>query len=296
VRAPILPPVSTPPFLRPPPGTRLGSLTTSRGEFAAWVLAPEPAQLRGTAVLVPGFTGSKEDFVAILGPLAADGWRTVAYDQRGQHETPGTHPDAYSMEALAADLLALINGLDAGPVHLLGHSFGGLVAREAVLLDPSSVRSLTLLSSGPRGVDGTTAEVAHLFAAALESMPIDQVWDAKVSYDAAQGLRLPDDETLAAFLRNRFVANDPAGLAAFARLLTSAPDRTEELAASRVPVLVAYGAHDDAWPPQVQASMAQRLGARHEVVDDAGHSPAAEAPDITAAVLSEFWLEAQRAA
>ncbi len=296
MRPPILPPVSTPPFLRPPPGTRLGSLSTSRGDFAGWVLEPDPVQLRGTAVLVPGFTGSKEDFVALLEPLAGYGWRSVAYDQRGQHETPGTHPDDYSLEALAADLLAVISGLDVGPVHLVGHSFGGLVAREAVLRDPTSARSLTLLSSGPGGVDGPTAEVAHLFAAALESMPIDQVWDAKVSYDAAQGLRLPEDEALAAFLRSRFVANDPAGLAAFARLLTSAPDRTEELAASPVPVMVAYGARDDAWPPPVQASMAERLGARREVVDDAGHSPAAEAPDTTAAVLSEFWVEAERAA
>jgi pimeloyl-ACP methyl ester carboxylesterase len=170
------------------------------------------------------------------------------------------------------------------------------VAREAVLADPASVTSLTLLSSGPSGVGGETAQLAEAFATVLESLPIEQVWDAKVAYDAAKGLHLPDDANLAEFLRSRFLANDPKALATFARQLTTAPDRTEELASVAVPVLVMYGEWDDAWPPGVQADMAARLGARHRVVPLAGHSAAAEAPETTAAALGEFWVEAQSAA
>ncbi len=263
------------------------------------MLDPEGRSPRGTAILVPGFTGSKEDFVAVMAPLSGAGWRVVTYDQRGQHETPGSAeapPESYGLPALAADLLAVADAVRVGPVHLVGHSFGGLVAREATLAAPSSVVSLTLLSSGPGGVGGPTAQVAHVFATALESMPIEAVWDAKVAYDAANGLHLPDDPALADFLRARFVSNDPLGLAAFARTLTTAPDRTAELAAARVPVLVAYGERDDAWPPEVQSEMAVRLGARREVVAHSGHSPAAEAPDATADLLVEFWAETESAA
>ena len=181
-------------------------------------------------------------------------------------------------------------------MHLVGHSFGGLVSREAVLTAPQVFASLTLLSSGPSGVGGDTAELAHVFATALESFPIEQVWEAKVAYDAANGLHLPDDAELADFLRTRFVANDPASLASFARQLTTAPDRTEELAETGLPVLVMYGEWDDAWPPAVQADMAERLGARHQVVPLSGHSPAAEAPETTAARLGEFWVTAESAA
>jgi pimeloyl-ACP methyl ester carboxylesterase len=66
-------------------------------------------------------------------------------------------------------------------------------------------------------------------------------------------------------------------------------DRVAELAATGVPVLVAHGEADDAWLPSVQADMARRLGARHEVIDGAIHSPAVENPARTVEVLLDFW-------
>jgi pimeloyl-ACP methyl ester carboxylesterase len=74
-----------------------------------------------------------------------------------------------------------------------------------------------------------------------------------------------------------------------AEAMTSEPDRVAELAATGVPVLVAHGVADDAWPPAVQEDMAHRLGARHEVIPGAIHSPAIENPPRTLAVLLDFW-------
>ena len=75
-----------------------------------------------------------------------------------------------------------------------------------------------------------------------------------------------------------------------ARLLLDFPDRTAELAAAgRPPVLVSYGENDDAWPPDVQDLMAKRLGAERICMPGAAHSPAVEAPETTAAMLTTFW-------
>ena len=74
-----------------------------------------PCEL-GTALLVPGYTGSKEDFIAILGPLAAAGRRVIAVDQRGQYQTAGPDdPDAYDPRELGADIAALARGDEGDP-------------------------------------------------------------------------------------------------------------------------------------------------------------------------------------
>ena len=74
--------------------------------------------MRGTAVLVPGFTGSKEDFIAVLAPLTAAGWQVVAFDQRGQFEVAGLdrgRGPIYTAEALAADVVAVADApVEAG--------------------------------------------------------------------------------------------------------------------------------------------------------------------------------------
>lgn len=244
----------------------------------------------GPAVLmVPGYTGSKEDFRLLLDPVAAAGLRAVAIDQRGQHESPGPDdPQAYTVAALAQDLLALADELDP-PVHLLGHSFGGLVARAAVLRAPDRFRSLTLLSSGPAALHGPRVDVLAFLRPLLDAGGLVAVADALDAVTAQLPAEQRPDPADAAFLRARFLRNSPVGLLAMADALTSEPDRVAELAATGVPVLVLYGADDDAWPPDVQAEMARRLDAEHVVLAGARHSPAVEQPAATVRALLAFW-------
>jgi hypothetical protein len=64
--------VSTPTSLDLPEGTRPSCVATARGTFAVLDAVPDAGPCeRGTALLVPGYTGSKEDFIALLGQLAA---------------------------------------------------------------------------------------------------------------------------------------------------------------------------------------------------------------------------------
>lgn len=76
-------------------------------------------------------------------------YRFVAYSYR--YHGAGPWPDNgghYSAETHAADLAALITGLKAGPVHLVGLSYGGALAVMVALEHPQLVRTLTLAEPG----------------------------------------------------------------------------------------------------------------------------------------------------
>ena len=66
--------------------------------------------------------------------------------------------------------------------------------------------------------------------------------------------------------RARFHGNSADGLLVMGDALLDEPDRTDALAGTGMPLLVAHGDDDDAWPPELQAAMAQRLGAQHQVI------------------------------
>ncbi|MFD9126713.1 alpha/beta fold hydrolase [Kitasatospora sp. NPDC059571] len=284
--------MSTPPFLTLPHCARALRLETGRGSFAALLAEPAGAP-RGTALLVPGFTGSKEDFIALLEPLAAAGYLVAAVDQRGQYESGGpADPQAYRIGELAADVRALSDTLAGdGPLHLLGHSFGGQVVRESVLAAGAALpwSSLTLLSTGPGAIDPAEAARTKLLLDVLPSMDLESIWQVMQQMEEAGGSGPAPEPRIAEFLHRRWVANVPQALSAMGEHLVSAPDRVAELAAVPLPVQVVCGVRDYAWPVAEQAAMARRLGARHVVVPDAGHSPNAERPQETAAALTSFW-------
>src|SRR5690606_23104703 len=155
-------------------------LRTPRGEFAAVDVPTAPGVTpRGVALLLPGYTGSKEDFALIQEPLAARGYRTVAVDGRGQYESDGPADDesAYAREELARDVLAQAEALGT-PVHLVGHSLGGQIARAAVILDHTPFRSLTLMSSGPGRISVSQEQRVKLLRDALAVMSMAECWKA----------------------------------------------------------------------------------------------------------------------
>ncbi|GAA1992713.1 alpha/beta hydrolase [Catenulispora subtropica] len=285
--------MSTPPFVDLPPHTSAVQLPTVGGPLAALrAVPPAGVTLRGTAVLVPGYTGSKEDFIAVLAPLAEAGYDAVAIDQRGQNESGGPEdPGAYTLARLAEDLADVVEDLGGEPIHLLGHSFGGLVAREYALAHPGRIRSLAVFDSGPAAVPGRSAEQAKLLVAAAGFLSTAQIWAEMQKLAAAEGAPQHPDAGVRTFLRRRFEANDLAMLAGMGTAILEAPDRTDELAAAGLPLLVAAGVGDDAWPVELQKDMATRLGTELVLIPDAAHSPAAENPAATARILKEFWAQ-----
>jgi pimeloyl-ACP methyl ester carboxylesterase len=269
-------------------------LRTARGEFAV-VDAPVAAgvEAKGVALLLPGFTGSKEDFNPLHVPLAERGYRTVAVDGRGQYESDGPEHDeaAYAQEELARDVLAQAAALGQ-PVHLLGHSLGGQISRAAVLLDHTPFLSLTLMASGPAHIAESQQQRVKLLRDALAVMSMAEVWEAIQAMEAPEetvthaldsGLDDRDD------LRRRWLATKPAQLITTGRQLCTEPDRVAELAAVPLPFHVLSGALDDTWPLSLLDDMAVRLGARRTVIDGAEHSPNTDRPLETARAFADFW-------
>jgi pimeloyl-ACP methyl ester carboxylesterase len=280
--------VSTPPYLDLPDRARRVSLGTSAGVLAGLRSEPDGEPI-GTILLVPGWTGSKEDFIAVLGPLAERGWVVVSYDQRGQYESSGPDDEsAYSLPQLARDLLEVVASLGPEPVHVVGHSFGGLVAREAALASGGQgFASLVLLCSGPSTLPSSHHDGLGALHAALPHVPLGVVYDVKEAADIEGGWVAPSAE-VSAFMRHRFVSNSPYGLRAKTGIMLDTPDRTDELAAlarDGLPVLVVYGPADDAWPLSEQDRVAAAVGSTPVIIPGTGHSPAAEMPDVTADVV-----------
>jgi pimeloyl-ACP methyl ester carboxylesterase len=259
------------------------------GDLAALVGTPPAAVTRRPGVLaVPGYTGSKEDFIHLLPLLAAAGHPVMAIDLRGQHESGGPEDvEAYTLEALSADIAALLEAADQ-PLHLVGHSVGGLISRDAVL-SGAPARSLTLLCSGPGALGGNRGALIELMRPLLAEGGVPAVFEASEAIDAADPKKANLPPEVKDFLRRRFLASPDAALLGIGTAATTAPDRVSELHAAGIAVLVAYGDLDDAWSPAEQHEMAVRLGAREEVFAGLGHSPAVDDPDAVAGVLEEFW-------
>ena len=311
--------MSTPTSLELPDGVRRTTIRTARGAFAALEAVPGSGVCeRDAALLVPGYTGSKEDFLAILDLLAEDSRQVIAIDMRGQFETAGADDLAgYAAAALGADILAVMQA--TGARHLVGHSYGGLIGREAVLAGTgpnlagtgAEFASFTLMSSGPAALTGARAEDLRAMLAALgvgDSVHpeggrpdtaalragIAELWQAHLE---PQAIAAGVPGHIVAFLGRRMRGNDPVGLVLMATHMLAAPDRTAELARlDQLPMMVIYGENDNSWSPAAQEDMARRLGARRLCIPAAVHSPAVEAPATTASALTRFWdtAEAER--
>jgi pimeloyl-ACP methyl ester carboxylesterase len=102
----------------------------------------------GTPVVLLANAGCSSGYFDDLAcALAAGGSQAICVNMRGTGESRGSL-DGITVHDLAADVAGVLEALDCGPAHLVGHAFGNRVARCLAADRPSLVRSVTLLAAG----------------------------------------------------------------------------------------------------------------------------------------------------
>jgi len=254
-----------------PPGTERFSIPAPSGRLAAIALGPVGAP---RVLLVPGATGSKEDFVLLAPILAGAGYRVESFDLAGQYESAAAGPPPgrpFDYDLFVADLVAVLESGDT-PVHVLGYSFAGLVAELALARRPELFASLVLLTTPP--VPGQTFRGVRWLGPVSGMVPPHtiaslMIWGIVTNRNHTRPGRL-------ALARMRFGFTRRTSLDEIMGLMKHTPDVRSELAGSPVPMLIAVGDRD-LWTLRLHRRFADRIGADLRVYP-AGHSPCETTP------------------
>jgi pimeloyl-ACP methyl ester carboxylesterase len=150
-----------------PPETRMSYTDTSTRRVAADNAIEYAYRELGEGevplLLLQHFRGNLDNWdPALMDALAADR-RVVAFDNVGVGATTGRTPN--TIEAMAHDAIAFLEGMDFQRVDLLGFSIGSFVAQEIALIRPDLLRRVALASSAPQGAAGMHGWAPKVIAA-----------------------------------------------------------------------------------------------------------------------------------
>ena len=185
----------------------------------------------------------------------------VCYDQRGLGRS--AKPDvAYTMADYADDASALMGELGLERAHIVGVSFGGMVAQELVLRHPSRVDRLILACTSPGGAGGASFpfhEIDHLKgeARARHLTPIsdtrrDRAW-AEANPDTYR-------QIIAMSSANPYGEEPGHEMGARRQLEARARhDTWDRLDQIEAPTLIAAGRFDGIALPETQENLARRI-------------------------------------
>ena len=239
--------------------------------------------------------GERGAVVLLLHPIGLDGHllepfssaldldvRVLRVDLRGHGRSPGPPPSA--LEGFADDLDALLATEGLGPTHVVGFSFGGMVAQVLALRHPRAVRSLALVATASSFGPFVRAELRER-ARAAEEGGMEAVVQATLERWFSP--ELVDSEGVAP-CRRHLLALDPAVWAETWRLIATL-DAAPRLGEVAVPTLVLAGDLDASTPPWVAEVTARAIpNAELEIVPGGRHMTVIERPELYAARVATF--------
>jgi L-proline amide hydrolase len=261
-------------------------------------------------VLCHGGPGATHDYIAPLKALATDGRQVVLYDQVGnghsQHlrDAPA---DFWTVDLFRRELRALVEHLGwAGGYHVLGQSWGGMLAMEHALQHPPGLRSIVVCDS-PASMPLWVSEANRL----REDLP-PEARDALTRHEAAGTTDSPEYQAaMDVFYRRHLCRLDPwppEVVRTFA-LLEADPtvygtmngpsefhvigtirdwDITERLPEIDVPTLLVSGRHDEA-TPRIVGEIHDRIpGSEWVLLEESSHMPHVEEPERFLAAVNAF--------
>lgn len=219
------------------------------------------------------------------------GHRVIRYDHRDTGLSDLLPADqAYTLDDLVADALAVLDGFGIETAHVVGHSMGGMVAQLLALDRPDRVLTLTLLCTSPAPGDERLppptddlieAVALHRFA------PLPQGDDERAGWlldlsRAFTGSRYPFDEDYERAVATAEVRRSWRPETGHGPAVHSSPGWFHRLGAVEHPTLVVHGTDDPVYPEEHARALASRIpGARLVLVDGLGHeTPPALFEDI----------------
>ena len=243
-----------------------------------------------TVVLGHGYLMTSALWDRLVPPLVEAGYRVIRADWRGQGRSEAT-ATGYDPWSLAADALALLDGLGVDRFHYVGHSMGGYVGWRLALRAPGRVASLVQIGTTAQAEDPGALRQYGVLLWALRLLGYGAVLDKVMPILFGPNFLAEHDRQPHVEEQRRIVrSNARAGVFRAGRGIFDRDDVSGQLAQIRTPTLVVTGEHDRPHPPSQARADAERLpDAEFVELPGVGHTPPVEAPDrVRALVLG--WL------
>ncbi len=277
-------------------------LHTERGDFEAILEGPPDGPV---VILLHGFPELNISWRHQIPALAAAGYRVIAPNQRGY--AGSVRSGSYATGDLAADVVAMLDAVDASTAVVVGHDWGGGVAWTVAHLFPGRVAGLVAMNCPPPRVlmahlacsPGQVRKSWYMFFFQLPWLPERFVVRAmpKTLVAGSFNRSVWNRETLTPYAQAFATEADAHGpvnwyRGAFRSGLRTARAHLRPISA---PVLVLWGVHDRFLGEELVSAQSLRgsLEFPNEAqvvrIESAGHFVQNEAPDdVTAALLG--WL------
>ena len=255
------------------PGLLIETVDSEFGRLAYTVAPPRTPERRWPALLIHGAGGNANIWAGIRDRFQT--LRAYALDLPGHGTSSGAPcPDVRTYAEAVEDVR---RRLGLGPVVVVGHSLGGMVAQWYARLHPETCRAIVLACSGPDyAVD--PARLAQ----------VEGNWDAYVEVNYPQQVSPQADRRLLDAARELVQQRDPR-VFRHDWLVCGAHDARSWLGALSVPTLVIGAPEDRLVPmPGSLALYALIKGAQLSVIGPAGHSVMLEHPARFVAAIDSF--------
>jgi pimeloyl-ACP methyl ester carboxylesterase len=217
------------------------------------------------------------------------GYRCITFDNRGIGATETA--DGFTTETMVADTAALIEKLDAAPVHIVAVSMGAFIAQELMVARPELVRSAVLMAT--RGRHDRTRDFfrgaeLELAAAGIDLPPS---YEAKVRLLESFSPKTLNDDVAVRDWIDMFTMWPTKPTAGLKTQLTIAPEgnRLSAYRSITAPVLVIGFQDDVVLPAHLGREVADAIPNRSYLeIPHTGHLGFIEKPQVVNAAALKF--------
>lgn len=233
-------------------------------------------------VFIHGYSDSRHSYDSVL-PLLPHNIRAIAITLRG-HGNSDKPSSGYSPAHFSKDLASLIKKLDLGPVVVVGHSLGGLIAQRFAIDHPELTRSLVICASTAGFGSNEVVKEFHTLVMKLTD-PIDSLF--AVEFQKSTLAKPIDEKHLALLCAESRKLPAHAWKEIMQQLLKT--DLTPELKKIKTPTLIVWGDQDGFCTKSQQLQLKNGINnSELKIYPGLGHALHWEEPRLFVKDLLEF--------